>query len=225
MRDRIRNIISFLWGLRVKRVNSALNGALEVWYIKGKYQLDAKSVNYSYGSLHRLFQRVFNETGIKKMQPSSLLLLGLGGGSVISIIRNDLGLSTRITAVEHDPEIIKLAEDYFGIRNFDGVTVFLEDALDFVSKSREKYDVIVVDLLHDRDVPEKFISGDFVKACAYLLNANGMILFNFIILTKNHHRLFNRLVDLFREFANNFSIIEAFVTYRVIVYRKPEAGN
>ena len=92
---KIRDLISTFWGIRIKKVISPVNGILEVWYISGKYQLDSDNSNYSFGSLHRLFQQVFLKVGLKERNPENLLLLGFGAGSVVSIIRDELKMLTR----------------------------------------------------------------------------------------------------------------------------------
>jgi spermidine synthase len=213
-----RELISNLWGIRIRKVRSPLNGSLEVWFISGKYQLDAENVNYSYGSLHRVFRHVFKETGLAERRPANMLLLGVGAGSVISILRDELRLATHVTGIEHDPIVIDLARKYFSIDRFTGLEIICRDAFDYVAGTGKKFDVVTVDLFHDENVPEKFQSGLFLEHCLRLLNENGLILYNFIVKSRKQQKQFDDLSSLFRSHGRKMNIIELFGTNKVIVF-------
>ena len=214
-----REIISNLWGIRIKKIRSPLNGTLEVWYISGRYQLDAENVNYSYGSLHRVFRYVFKESGLAERRPENLLLLGVGAGSVLSILRDELRLTTRVTGIEHDPLVIEIARKYFSLDRFSGFEVLCEDAFDYVTGSEKKFDVLVVDLFNDENVPEKFQSGLFINKCLRLLSDNGMLIYNFIVKNKKQQKQFEQLSSLFSPFRGNLHILEIFGTNKVLVFK------
>lgn len=217
---KLRDIISNFWGIRIKKIRSPLNGILEVWYISGRYQLDSGNANYSYGSLHRLFQQVFNKIGLNERNPDNLLLLGLGAGSAVSIVREELGMATRITGVEHDPLVIGLAKEFFNITRFSGLTIVQDDATDFLAKEDQKYDCIVIDLFHDQEVPEKFQHYSFINSCMGQLQEKGTIVFNFITKTKKQKKQFSTLRELFLSFTGDLHILDVFGTNRVIVFQK-----
>jgi len=69
MSNWLKNIGSYLGGNLIEQVTSPLNGELYVYHIKGKYLLNSKSTNYSYGELHKGFQKALNHIKIseKKM--------------------------------------------------------------------------------------------------------------------------------------------------------------
>ncbi|HTX87804.1 MAG TPA: fused MFS/spermidine synthase [Bacteroidales bacterium] len=219
MVSRLRYLYSYFWGQRVKRLRSPLNGMVEVWYISGKYQLDAGNSNYSFGSLHRLFQRVFRETRLAESRPARMLLLGLGAGSVVSILRDELRLTTHVTGIDHDPQIIDLARKYFGIDRYSGLDILCRDAFEYVSATDQQFDVIVVDLFRDQEVPAKFRTGIFLEQCIRILSDNGLLIFNHIVMNKNQQQQFDHLTSLFRSLTGRLNILEIFGTNKVLVLK------
>ena len=60
---------------------------LEVMKSNGKYVLNSHNANYSFGGLHILFDAFFKQIDIKKYDIKNVLLLGMGAGSVISLLK------------------------------------------------------------------------------------------------------------------------------------------
>jgi len=217
MNSIVQNFLSYIWGFRICTLYSALNGKLEVWYISGKYRLDSEKANYSFGSLHRLFQKVFREINLTARNPESLLLLGLGAGSIVSVLRDELNMTTRITGVEHDDQVIQLAREYFGIDRYKGLTIVHVDAAVFVATNDQKFDCIVIDLFHDRNVPEKFIQRSFLDQCFRHLSEKGILIFNYIAATKRQREGFEELKRNFVALGREFRVLELLGENKVIV--------
>lgn len=53
--NRMKRFLSYIWPI-TKRIESAVNGTLEITWINGKKILDTKNANYSYGSLQRILK-------------------------------------------------------------------------------------------------------------------------------------------------------------------------
>jgi spermidine synthase len=175
----LKKILSFLWGYKVETFHSELNGRLEVWYRKGRFMLDSANTNYSFGSLHTIFRLIFFEVNPTPKNPDNALLLGLGGGSVVRILKNEWDLPVKITAVEHDPVIIEIAQKYFKVSQYEDTTIVQADAWDFVMGTQETYDMIVIDLFEDSNVPRKFHETEFLKRVEAILNPRGVLIYNF----------------------------------------------
>ncbi len=162
----------------IETFDSEVNPLLEVALINGRYQLNAGSVNYSFGPLHDAFRRYF-----KKDQPiinsdSEVLLLGLGAGSVANIIRNELELDCPITGVDIDPAVIEAARKHFALDKLSGLRVVISDAYAFAIECKEAYDFIVFDIYIDDKVPVKFETLKFVRMLSKLLKPGGKVVFN-----------------------------------------------
>ena len=213
----IKTLLSYVWGIKIASLKSPLNGRLEVWYTAGKFRLNSENANYSFGALHTLFQKVFREINIAERNPQSLLLLGLGAGSVVSVLRNELKLDTKITAVEHDDQVILLAKEYFAIDRYSGLEIVSGDAADFVASDDEKFDCIVIDLFHDCDVPDKFIQPAFLDHCFRHLTGRGILIYNFIASNIRQKEEFEELKRNISSPGREFRILELKVENKVIV--------
>lgn len=74
----------------------------------------------------------------------SCLIVGLGGGAMIHFL-NHFFPDMEVDAVEIDPVVVKLADEYFGTRPGSKTRIFTEDAFDYLRKTKGKYDVIYMD--------------------------------------------------------------------------------
>ncbi len=171
-------IISYFSGYIVEKVYSELNGQLFVYYINGKFILNAQNTNYSYGELHTGFKKMFRKIRIWEYHPKEVLLLGLGAGSVPSLLFEKFNIPCMMDAVEFDPVIVSLAKKYFQINRFKNLKIYREDANDFIKKCKKQYDVIVVDLYLDNKVPQKFESSKFLSLLKKRISAQGLVIFN-----------------------------------------------
>ncbi len=191
--------ISYFLGKHVATYQSAVSGKLEVWAYRGKKILYSENATQSFDTLHKLFQKVFPEAGIKKKMahpPKRILLMGLGGGSVISIIREELKIDAPIDAVELDPVIIDIAKEHFNIGRFSDLTIINDDAYNFVQMAKTQYDLIAVDIFADDKVPVKFFEEGFNLALLKLLNPGGKLVFNIMVESKDYQKKAQHLSTL-----------------------------
>lgn len=115
-------------------------------------------------------------------KPESLLLLGLGGGTVLRQIRHFLP-ELEITAVEIDPEMVRLARDYMAL-DTRRTRVVVEDAWRFLRSDTQGYDIILDDLYRcgDRDVERPHaVSHNSVRDLRARLRHDGVLAMNFVL--------------------------------------------
>ena len=169
------NILSYLWP-QTRKVDSDYNGELELTLINGRKVLDSKNANYSFGSLQIILEIGLSKIDLRNVH--SVLLLGLGGGSVISSLRNKYNYKGALMAIEIDQKIIEIAEKEFFISSGDNLTIENLDAFDFVKKRETFYDLIIVDLFIDNKVPEQFYSMEFCDNLSQIMEKESTLLFN-----------------------------------------------
>ena len=193
-------LLSFIYPI-TKKVKSEFNGTLEITWYNGKKHLNTKNANYSYGSLQKILK-----TGLRKIQLSNcknILILGFGGGSVIKTLRKDFSYKNSITAVEIDPVVIKIAKEEFNVSKFNNLEIVCDDAFKFAEKNNKQFDLIIVDLFIDTEIPSSIYQITFweniLKACSPKSN----ILFNASLDSKNDHEIVNIASFLFK---NKFQI-------------------
>ncbi len=171
----MNNLLSFIWP-QTRKVNSDYNGVLEITLINGRKVLNSKNANYSFGSLQRILEIGLNEFELTNI--NSILLLGLGGGSVIKSLRDKYKYKGKIVAIEIDAKIIEIAKEEFSISNTKNLTIINHDAFDFVKNPTHQFDLIIVDLFINNKVPEKFYSTEFCDNLARIIEEKSSILFN-----------------------------------------------
>ncbi len=113
---------------------------------------------------------------INKSEINKCLILGLGGGGMVKIIKK-YWPQTKITGVEIDPIMVDLGKKYLGLKE-TGVKIVIEDAHRFIEREKEKYDLILVDIYVGDKIPGEFETEKFIKIIKKLLGKNGIIVFN-----------------------------------------------
>ncbi|MBX0291291.1 fused MFS/spermidine synthase [Hymenobacter sp. HSC-4F20] len=168
---------------RPRRVESAYSGTLEVTWYEGRKVLNSANANYSYGPLHQVMRY-----GLLFTEPAAagnVLVLGLGGGSVVQMLRQEYQVTGAITAVELDPVVIQVAGEEFGIRPDAQLRIVCADAFTWVATApAQAFGLIVVDLFVDLDLPAGLYTPGFWQHLWRLLRPDGYVLVNILISTE-----------------------------------------
>ena len=208
----------------VFQTKSNENSLLEVVRSGNNLILNGLNVNYSFGSLHRLFQRILDDVQIKKRQPRKVLILGFGAGSVAAILNVELNLKCQITGIEKDPEVISIRNTFFETFNDPLINVIEDDACSYVSNHIDTYDLIVVDVYNDFNVPKCCQTENFLTKLRLLLNAGGVILFNKILYNPDTKVEAKSLDQKFKKVFEEYRVIKVRkkLTNWVFVYESPD---
>lgn len=211
----MKRLLSYIYPV-TKTITSKYSGDLEITWYNGKKHLNSENANYSYGSLQRILK-----FGLEKVQLSrvnSILILGMGGGSVIETLRADFNYTNTIEAIELDPVIIDIAKTEFGIIENQQLKIHCADAFDFVETNTKQFDLIIVDLYIDLSVPDQFLSTMFWDHVLNSKSSKGVILFNASVKNADHTKietLINHLktkvfkVDVYNNVNNTNTVIIA----------------
>ena len=200
----IKRLLSFLLPIKIHQKKSVYSKNLEVTWNNGYLVLDSENTNYSFGSLQRVLKKGLKYIGYERIQNfNSILVLGVAGGSVIETLKKEVKFEGKITGVEIDADVIELATKYFGLGNYKNVSIVNDDAFEFVLKTKEKYDLIIIDIFQDTTMPNFLFEDFFINRINFLLNVNGFILFNTMVLGYKDRR---RNVDYKNKFDSNYSI-------------------
>lgn len=158
------------------KIRSRYSGVLEIRMDRGQKVLDSRNTSYSYGNLQKVWDKVLESVSLANAE--RILVLGMGGGSVIQLLREKYRFKGRIVAVELDPVIVQLARTEFGIKNEQGLRILCMDAADYVKKRTAGFDLILVDLFIDDKVPEPVLKQNFWDDLGKHCKKNGRIFFN-----------------------------------------------
>jgi spermidine synthase len=197
-------LLSYIYPI-TKKVKSKFNGTLEITWHNGKKHLNTKNANYSYGSLQDILKFGLEKIQLKSVH--SVLLLGLGGGSVIKTLRNDFNFDKHITAIDIDPVIIDIAKEEFELQNAKNLNIICEDALSFMTKNTKTFDLIIIDLFIDTAMPEQFLNLPFWTAILTAKSTNGNIIFNASLETSKSKAL-NDLIGFLKSHIYKVEVFE-----------------
>lgn len=116
--------------------------------------------------------------------PRRVLIVGLGGGAMVRFLAHHEP-AVQIDAVEIDPAVVRLANEYFAVRAGGNVRVHTADAVAFVESATDRYDLILMDAFlrpsSDTDttgVPTRLKTQAFLARLKRALAPGGVVAFN-----------------------------------------------
>jgi len=147
--------------------------------------------------------------------PRRVLVVGLGGGAMVRFLTHHEP-QVHIDAVEIDPVVVRLADEYFGVRSGGNVRVHTADAVTFVESTADRYDLILMDAFlrpsSDTDttgVPTRLKTQAFLGRLKGALGPGGVVAFN----VNDHDSMAEDIAAVAAAFG------------QVAVYRCPPAAN
>ena len=170
-----KKALSYFWEFNLEKINSEFSGELQVTYHKNNLKLITENAIYSFGNHYTSFKEAFQYIQIKDQKVESVLVLGLGLGSVIQQLEAHQTIKN-ITTVEIDKDIIYLCKKYLNTKY--NIEYINNDALKFVNENKKKYDLIIVDLYIDDVTPSNFLTKYFLEQLHNLVSIKGMLLFS-----------------------------------------------
>jgi len=181
----IKKYLSYFLPVNIIKEPSTISHTLEISWNNGELVLDSKNTNYSYGSLQRILRKGLKYIGYERIRKfKSVLVLGVAGGSVIKTLVEEIKFKGKITGVEIDDKVVDLANQYFGLDKIRNLDLIVDDAFNFVLKSQETYDLIIIDIFQDTNMPSFLFQDYFINRLHDILNINGFILFNTMVISK-----------------------------------------
>lgn len=185
-----QKIFSYILPFTIAKQKSVFSKTLEITWVNGQLVLDSKNTNYSYGSLQRILRKGLKFIGFDKIKSMNhVLVLGVAGGSVIKTLVNEVHFDGKITGVEIDKAVIDLANTYFQLNEIQNLEIVIDDAFEFVIKTKQKYDLIIIDVFQDSYMPSFLFESHFIDRLCQILNSKGYLLFNTMLLNEQQKKL------------------------------------
>jgi len=88
--------------------------------------------------------------------------------------------NSTLDVVEIDPQLTKLARQYFGLKDDPRLTIYHQDGRIFLNQTKNKYDVIYLDAFKSIEIPHHLTTKETVEKIYQALNDNGVVLSNLI---------------------------------------------
>ncbi len=152
----------------------------------------------------------------------SLLMIGLGGGRTSWYLHRFMP-DLRVTAVELDPQVIELAEKYFGLQNEANYRLATGDGRIFLMKEKQQYDLILIDAYRGPFVPFHLLTREFFQIVKQRLRPGGRVVQNIEPTTM----LFDSAVATLKSVFENLDFYPADGNVVAVAYdgpKLPDAG-
>ena len=122
------------------------------------------------------------------------LVLGFGGGISYQLLRDHFP-KAKVEAVEIDPVFARLAQEYFGVTP-EKDTLHIADARPMLRSLKGPYDLIVLDVYHQNNIPFYLLTQECFQAITRLMPPDGLLAFNFAMPGENRGFLNRVLASL-----------------------------
>lgn len=152
--------LKWLKSKKVEEFESQYNGKIKVSFLNGKPRVEAGGLLQSGSILKQLWQKPINKLQKISVKPQTVLVLGLGGGTLINLLTKKYPVAN-ITAIEIDPVMISISQKYFGIEEGNNLKIICTDAFLYLKNTQENFDLILVDLFSGNKIPDQSFSEDF----------------------------------------------------------------
>ena len=158
----------------------------------GMYLRDPFATRFEYTDFFHLATAL--QPGLRKA-----LFIGLGGGSAPKAFWR-LYPQLEIDVAEIDPEVVRVAREYFRLPDEPRLRVHAADGRLFLDGSRERFDLIVLDAYYADAVPFHLTTREFFRLAADHLAPGGVLAINAIsALEGPRSRFYRSLVRTLQE--------------------------
>ncbi len=115
--------------------------------------------------------------GLVFTRPKRVLMIGLAGGAMVRFLQ-EYYPEVEVDVVEIDPEVVAVAERYFGVQSGIHHRIHVEDGRVFVKQTRRRYDWVILDAFHADTVPHHLTTVEFMEEVKSLLQPQGVVTAN-----------------------------------------------
>ncbi len=174
----LKHYASYLFEFPVEELESQYSGVINVSYHRGTYKLSTHHVIYSFGKYYTSFSIPFKTLQIHHLPLKSVLVLGLGIGSVINLLEANDSIE-KIDAVEIDEVVIDCSKKYLQSKHKSKINYFAEDVLTFLKQADLlQYDLVLFDVFIDDQTPMECLDVSFLAKLKSTVKPEGILLFS-----------------------------------------------
>lgn len=159
---------------------------------------------------HHVYMSIGVSAAINSKECDEIMIIGLGGGGLCTFLYNCFP-KLRITAVEIDEKMLKVATDYFGLILDNRMKVEIADGIQIIKDSTsngKRYKAILFDVdSKDNTVgmscpPKQFLEMPIIKSVAECLMNDGFFILNLVSRDGNiKQKVKNDLKSVFQSMA------------------------
>jgi len=138
-------------------------------------------------------------------EPRRVLIVGLGGGTIPGFLHKHYP-KMRIDVVELNPDVLAVAQKFFGFREDDTLRAHVKDGRKFIEECRDPYDMIFLDAFGPDNIPYSLTTQEFLQAVRRALTPKGAVVAN--IWNRDSNSLYDSMVRTYQEVFEDVYIVE-----------------
>ena len=140
----------------------------------------------------------------------NILFVGLGTGIILKQYKKLFKSIKKIDIVDIEENILPIAEKYFDFRLEEEYNFYLQDAIVFLKNTKQKYDLIVVDVANNEGIDERFTTKEYLNLIKNHLKKTGIFVSNMPSSTDIHNKKNKFIINLLEKYKETFKDIKLF---------------
>ena len=108
----------------------------------------------------------------------NILMIGLGGGTIVYQLNRLYGRKLNMDVVEIDEKMVKLAKEFIP-EDIKKINLFIEDGIEFLKKSKKKYELVFLDAYDGDKIPDGFLDERTILYINDTLTIDGVLAINY----------------------------------------------
>ncbi|MEA3355240.1 MAG: fused MFS/spermidine synthase [Patescibacteria group bacterium] len=166
----------------LKEINSPINGLIQIIKVFDKPRLMIGGMIQSGGLVKKIWEKAINKIVKDDLKVKNALIIGLGCGDCAFQIQKNFP-KAKMTGVEIDKYVVESAKCFFDLAKVKKLKISIADGVKFVDKkvklkSKEKFDLIIVDVYLGQEMPKSFKTKKFFKNLKKLMLKDGVVIIN-----------------------------------------------
>jgi spermidine synthase len=140
-----------------------------------------------------------------KPEPKNTAVIGVGGGTFVRYLRHYYPVML-MDLIEVDRDVIDVAKKYFSLEIDEGMQLYIRDARRHFKKSKQKYDLILLDAYNDENVPFHLTTLEFLFLVKSRMTEDGVVMAN--VWSSNTNNYFNSMIATYLKVFPNLYIFQ-----------------
>ena len=154
---------------------------------------------------------------LRQRVADNLLEIGFGGGRTAWYLHKHMP-KLDITCVELDPAVVDLAQKHFGVKPEDKFKIVTADGRSYLTKSRESWNVIMIDAYRGPFVPFHLLTEEFYKVVKSKLKPGGVVVQN----VEPSTMMFDSAITTISKVFANVEVLDAGGNIVTVAYDGPK---
>ncbi|RQO30506.1 hypothetical protein DBR32_13155 [Taibaiella sp. KBW10] len=194
-----KKLLSYIFPLSLRRWNGNYSRNLQLVLHRNELQLSTPTAIYSQGYHYKPLAIAFAHIKEFLSRANNILFLGCGLGSGLQILSR-LKYFPSCTLVDIEKDFLELTEETAPEAFKGKLSCVCEDAAEYMAFPKQQFDMAVVDIFLDTDLPSFVYSNEFTIQCHKALAANGILVLNYIGTDPEHAKnLHHHLQHLYHD--------------------------